>query len=171
MPRSYDPEIVTAYVGIATLLARPADITAYASGDLLAGSVTAGSVVPWQINPEINRGRIRRAFVAKSSTPTSGWAYRAHFFTAAPLVTNGDNGAFLPTLKDIYLGFLDAPNANAYAFGDGVRLDTTLATGGEVAFDVRGTAATLLYALLEVRGAYTPTSGETFSLKVEIDRY
>lgn len=171
MPRSYDPEIVTASVSGSATLTRPADITAYASGDLLANNVTAGSVVPWAFNPQINRGRIRRTFVQKSSTPTAGWAYRAHFFTAAPAVTNGDNGAFLPTQSVAYLGYLDAANANAVAFGDGVRLDSSLAAGGELLFDVAGQGNVNLYALLEVRGAYTPTSGETFTMKVEIDRF
>ena len=70
------------FISIATAsFTRPADTTAYASGDLVANSTTAGSVIPmtFVIRPENRGSMIRRARIKKSGTSAkvSPWALMA----------------------------------------------------------------------------------------------
>lgn len=79
---------------------RPADTTAYASGDLVANCVTAGSVAPIAIEAARVRGgaaRILAARLAKSGSSLTNASFRVHLMTALPAVTNGDNGALAIT--------------------------------------------------------------------------
>src|ERR1043166_3581382 len=79
---------------------RPNDTTAYASGDLVATSTTAGSVVPLQIDlgnvAAVGHGitRIPRARLTKSGTSPTNANFRIHLYEAAPTPQNGDNGAW-----------------------------------------------------------------------------
>lgn len=145
---------------------RPADTTAYASGDLVANSTTAGSVVPLAFN-DCNRGqgihaRIRRVRVITSSTSTTNASFRVHVFYASPTVANGDNAAisFNQALK--YIGQVDVTVGQAAT--DGAAGSATC----DMLFNT--TSGTILYGLLEARGAYTPTSAEVFTVKLEIDQ-
>jgi len=144
---------------------RPADTTAYGVGDLVANSTTAGSVVAMSLAGMAQRagggGKIVGARLRKSGTGTTNAAFRVHLFSAAPAtITNGDNGAFLPSGVADYIGALDVTIDRAFtdgAFGRGMAL-----TGNFLDY-VTG-ASTTLYALLEARGAYTPISAEVFTL-------
>lgn len=136
---------------------RPSDTTAYAAGDLVANSTTAGSVAAMAFtvaNSSGGKGLIRAVKIKKGGTATA--SLRAHFFTSAPTLTNGDNGAFLPT-ESGYLGYIDVSLA---AFSDG-------ASGvglGELYFDLTGT--TDVYGVLETRGAFTPSSASIYTVEV-----
>ena len=65
---------------------RPNDTTAYASGDLVANSTTAGSVVPLQIDlgnvAAVGHGitRITRARLTKSGTSPTNANFRIHLY-------------------------------------------------------------------------------------------
>lgn len=103
---------VTAAAPVDDQLTRPADTTAYAAGDLIANSVTAGSVVPLAFAGATKTG-------SGGSGKIVGWhgrksdagaaQIRAHFLKTAHAVTNGDNGALLFTSLDVdnYLGAMD----------------------------------------------------------------
>src|SRR5712691_11966257 len=100
---------------------RPNDTTAYASGDLVANSVTAGSVVPMEIaiqgNSMPGSTRITRVRLAKSGTTATNANFRVHLYGASPTPTNGDNGARLTDQALNYLGAIDV--AAMKAFSDG----------------------------------------------------
>ena len=142
---------------------RPADTTAYASGDLVANSTTAGSVTP--ISLVVGRDtakpfELRRLKLSKSTTGITSASFRVHFYTSSPTVSNGDNGAWVSTEAG-YLGWVDVTIDKAFsasAAGIGVP-----ASGVEV-FAIP--SATTIYALIEARGAYTPGSAEVFTLTV-----
>jgi hypothetical protein len=150
---------------------RPADTTAYASGDLVANSTTAGSVTPlsftiWRAGA--GQTIIQRARLAKSGTSTTSAAFRIHFYQATQTVTNGDNGAWLSTGAQDYLGNIDI--AAMFAFSDGANGFGAAAAGAEMRF--RFATGNTLYCLLEARGAYTPASAEVFTLYLEcLDAY
>lgn len=144
---------------------RPNDTTAYASGDLVANSTTAGSVTPLSFT-NIARsmhgsGLIRSVVLRKTSTSTTNASFRVHFFSASPTVTNGDNGALAGSLNATYLGGFDVTLDRAWtdgAWGKGLPI-----IGTEVEFEL-GRATTTLYALVEARAAYTPTAQEVFTV-------
>ena len=146
----------------AAAFTRPADTTAYASGDLVANSTTAGSVVPITLS-DVAAGPglpaiIKRIRLVKSAASVTNAAFRVHLFTVAPTVTSGDNAAIvIATGAASYLGQIDV--ASMQTFTDG--------GAGHASADIV-TKAQTLYALLEARGAYTPASGETFTLTLEV---
>lgn len=145
----------------AAAFTRPADTTAYASGDLIANSTTAGSVAP--IDLGATQGLwVRRARLRKTTATVANATIRVHLFSAAPTVTNGDNGAILANAASGWLGALDvncdlALTTGAVGAGKPNAGDEIVVPGGP------------LYALLEARAAYAPGNGEQFTLSLETD--
>lgn len=151
---------------------RPANVTQYASGDLIANSATAGNVVPLQFNTAalgMGSGTARAALVFKDDEALTAAVFNVHLFSASPTVNNGDNGAFSPTTMANWLGFipvdlsLDGRASATDAAGRGV---FTVA----IIFDLKhiNNSERRLYGLLEAGGTYTPASGETFKVTLEI---
>jgi hypothetical protein len=147
---------------------RPADITAYASGDLVANSTTAGSVAALEFpgGPYL----IRRAIMTKSQDATTGASFRLHLFSANPVASApaaGDNGALsLNVASSGYIGSMDFAMTTApdiYNTAGNLAAAAPL-SGSEM---LAPAAANVVYGLIEARGAYTPASGETFSVKLE----
>ena len=147
----------------AATFTRPADTTAYASGDLVANSTTAGSVTPlsFSVGRAGYGGSVRRVRVVKSGTTATNAAFRVHLYTTSPTAANGDNGAWSTSGAAGYVGYLDV--AASLAFTDGCSGVAAAAAGTELNY----TSATL-YGLLEARAAYTPASGETFTVSLEL---
>jgi len=116
---------VVAAAGITTnptaTFTRPADTTAYASGDLVANSTTAGSVVAMTLTVGRVAGgscMLRRCKLATSSTSTTSASFRLHLFRTAPAtVTNGDNGAFSVSGVADYIGAFDITVDRAFTDG------------------------------------------------------
>ncbi len=160
--------MATAFYVSSVTFTRPNDTTAYASGDLVANSTTAGSVTPLSLLMPRANGLVRRARIVKSDeTDVANASFRVHLYTSSPTVSNGDNGAWVSTVSG-WLGSLDvtvdkvfttdAVGVGAFATGHGDRL----------AFDLSPVTPTL-YALLEARGAYSPAAQEVFSISIEIE--
>lgn len=152
---------------------RPADTTAYAAGDLVANSTTAGSVVPLSFANAIRTAgdcvRIERVRVKKTSTSLTNAIFRVHLFEASPTPTVGDNGAFNAS------GALSSNNVlnhagsfsvtMSWSGSDGaVGIGTPTPGAGATVSPISGTT---VFALLEVTAAYTPASAETFTVTLE----
>lgn len=148
---------------------RPSDTTAYTATDLVANSTTAGSVTPMQWSLQrlpTGGGNVIAARIAKSATSATAATFNVHLFSAAPVVTNGDNGTFAISTAQSYLGKIAvdmstggqagtaylAKSSAAVAIG----LDTTQLSGS-------------IYGLLEAAGTYTPASGEVFNVTLTIE--
>ena len=150
---------------------RPADTTAYASGDMVANSTTAGSVVPMQFSgipaDQISGiSRIDAVRIRKSGTSVTNANFRVHFFSAAPTVASGDNSAFSTSGLATYIGAMDVTVDRAFtdgACGRGISI-----SGTPIMVE---TTSNVLFALIEARGAYTPASGEMFQLLLEAYRF
>jgi hypothetical protein len=139
---------------------RPADATPYAVGDLIANSVTAGSVTPlsWTgatITGSGGTGEIAGVMISSSAAVSVDSTIRVHFFiTTSPTVGNGDNGAIFVSnfANDKYIGFVDVvlPAAGG--------VDGTGPTGftGSVQVPYKITTGDTIYGLLEARTAFTP---------------
>lgn len=144
---------------------RPADTTAYASGDLVANSTTAGSVVPMAFG-DITRGpglssRVRRVRLVKSAASVTNASFRLHLFNVLPTVTSGDNAAIvIATGSAGYVGHVDITIAQTFTDGAADQATTEM-----------NIASQAIWGLLEARGAYTPTSAEVFAVTLEVERY
>lgn len=149
---------------------RPADTTPYASGDLVANSTTAGSVVPLSWSAARYTGGsaiVRRARLKKSTTSISLANFRLHLYaddpSAATGITNGDNGAWLTKIAG-YLGSIDIIVNRA--FSDASSGNGIPNIGSDITFiPVSGST---IYGLLEARDAYVPGNAETFTVELEV---
>ncbi len=147
---------------------RPADTTAYASGDLVANSTTAGSVSPLSFSVSGGRGfKLHRVGLQRSQATPTNANFRVHFFNDSPTVTNGDNGAIAPTVSG-YLGAVDVDGTGAVAFTGGSKTNVSTSTFPTLMY-LDGDHT--IYALIEARAAYTPASGETFTLSFVGEAY
>lgn len=149
---------------------RPADTTAYASGDLVANNTTAGSVTPMQFPIKWPNSffEVEQCRILKSSNVVLNASFRLHLFASAPTVINGDNGVFTPTLLTDYIGALDVTidiAGNTQSVGVG-----TPKTGAGTELSGKLDSGNVLFGLLEARGAYTPASAEVFTVTLDIEQ-
>lgn len=150
---------------------RPADTTAYTSGDLIANSTTAGSVTPMTFN--IGYGQAFKIYQARvkynSATNTNG-KFLIHLYSSLPTVTNGDNGAWL-SIEAGYLGNI-AIDSTLQTFSDNSKgIGTYVNTSLEVPLLVLGDVNNRIYGLLAATAAYTPTSAEVFVVNLIGEAY
>lgn len=152
-------------------IARPANTTAYASGQLVANSTTAGSVTPFKLTNAVRvsggSGRIERVRLYKSGTSITNALFRVHFYRLSPTVTNGDGGNWL-TSGATYIGAMDITMDRV--FSDGAEGAGIPLVGSGLTFSLDDGVSDV-YALVEARGAYTPVSAETFNMRAEIYRF
>lgn len=163
---NYNYEGIPVKVATATAITRPADTTAYAAGDLVANSTTAGSVVAGVISAARAVDAVTsmlRCRLRKSGATLTNAIFRIHFYNTAPTVTNGDNGVWLSTQSG-YCGSMDVNIDKAFSSGsEGIGVPTN---GSAIVFaPATGTAD--IYFLIEARAAYTPISAEQFTLETE----
>lgn len=144
---------------------RPADTTAYASGDLVANSTTAGSVVPMAFVTSGKGFDLDRVNLLHSSTTVTNATFRLHIYKDSPTIANGDNAAWSTTASG-WVGSIDivatAPAFTDAGRGSGTNLINTNWAPLSFCPDKDG----ILYGLLEARGAYAPVSGEVFTLSI-----
>jgi hypothetical protein len=131
---------------------RPSDTTAYAIGDNVSNSTTAGSVTPLSFALSGERGIVRRVRIRKSTEGTTVSALRLWLFESSPTVGSGDNAAFTQPLA-ASVGYVDVSVTNSGS-DDAV---------GWTDCDLPVVAATC-YGLLQTTAAFTPTSAETFTI-------
>lgn len=148
---------------------RPADTTAYASGDLMSISTTAGSVDGFRINSltQTPGGStlVRRVRIRKTGTNITTCTIRVHLFREDPVTfANGDNGAFSSTGSADWIGSVDVTVDQA--FTDGACGQVTLATPLPIRTVGNNSH---IWCVCEARSAYTPASGETFTVDLVAD--
>ena len=152
----------------ATIFTRPADTTAYAAGDLIANSTTAGSVVPlsFRLPTSGKNATVQGIVVQKSATSLTNFSTTLHLFDASPTVAGGDNAAPAPSAAG-YLGSISTATTSALA-GTGVAWATNSSdVSTKPTFVVP--ASRTVYGLLTATGAYTPASEETFTVSIVVD--
>lgn len=156
---------------------RPADTTAYAIGDLIANSTTAGSVTPLSFTGATltgsgGKGRIARWIGWKSGTAAA--VIRYHFLKTAHAVTNGDNGALVFTSLDLdnYLGAFDVSFVGTYdAIGAS---GGTLAEGapvGDRPLEYVLASGDTIYVFAQAMSAFTPANAGTIGGRPIFERW
>jgi hypothetical protein len=151
---------------------RPADTTAYAAGDLVANNTTAANVIPLKFkvsrNP-MDGVTIRKAQIVKSGNVLTNAQFRLYLFDRPPVPSVGDNAAFnsantlaVGTVAGL-IGFFDVTLARAGTAG------ARGAAVPDIGTDVIGAPQSdeYFYGLLEAIAAYTPVSGETFTVTLQ----
>lgn len=148
-------------------LTRPNDTAAYAVGDLIANSITAGQVVPIALNAARTidaSGMIRRLRLKVNDSAWANATIRVHLYRNIPTASNGDNGAWL-TSESGYLGASDILLDRS--FSDAVAGIGVANNGAEFGFEPSAGTQTI-YALLECRSVVTPAASKIFTLTLEV---
>jgi hypothetical protein len=164
---TYNGEVIT---NPSASFSRPANTTAYASGQLVANSTTAGSVVPLSFTAARTNGGgflVRRAIIAKSGASLTNAQFRLHLYTSSPTIANGD-GATWSTTRSGHACDIDVTFTTAFTDGaDGIGVPNVNA---QIYPDcnIAANGGTTVYGLLEARAAYTPLSGETFTVILDV---
>ena len=139
---------------------RPADVTQYAAGDLVANNTTAGSVTPLSfVSPKGGPCYIKSVSLYHTDQDATASTFRVWFLSSSPVVSNGDNGALAGIDAATVLGTV-AITADQNCG------DTFGISAAPIGLAVSGT----VYALIEATGTYTPASAETFGVAVVFDR-
>lgn len=154
---------------------RPANTTAYAAGNLVANSTTAGSVTPMSWTAaRVNAGNfyVRRFRMTLSSKSITNTSFRLHLFTVTPAtITNGDGGAFNVTTANEFCtmdALVSATDPLNWEAGADVSIGYGVPGKGNECNAVAAGGTTTVFGLLEARAAYTPASGETITVIPEI---
>lgn len=154
---------------------RPADTNNYADNDLVANSVTAGSVEPLAFQLGTGNGKgasILSARLQKSGVAVTGATFELHLFKTSPTSTAGDNEAFATTTVNTadFIGTIAFPAMAAYTndalairkLGDGA--SDTMTNSFQVP------ANGVIYGLIQCGAAYTDeASGETFTATIVVE--
>lgn len=154
---------------VSSSFTRPANTTAYSSGQLVANSVSAGAVTPlaWTVvRATALNAHITRARLQKSGTSTTNASFTLYLFTASPsTITNGDGGAFSVSGSAAYVGKIAITVADV--FTDGASGAGSSSVGSDIKFQC-GAGSTQLFGFLVASAAYTPSSAEAFSITLEV---
>jgi hypothetical protein len=157
---------------------RPADTTAYAAGDQVADSTTAPTILTFAAAAKRKGGSgriILVSLVVNLATVTNG-TFRVHFFNKT-FTPNNDNAAFakLDNQAADWIGAVDLPILvadSASAEAAHTRVDEKFG-GGDDGVPLPFVCANdddSLYAVVVATGAYTPSSGEVFSLRIVVEQ-
>ena len=160
---SYAAGIVSAGFRSTATITRPANTTAYTAGDVVGD--TGGSAIASMtaIGPSGGFVLVQSvSLVFSDSTVPSGMgAFRIHMYSASPTAI-ADNAAFdlVSGERDSYMGYIDLPAP--LDFGSTIYTQTDY-PGRLIKL---AAASTTLFAEIETRGAYTPVSASTVSLRM-----
>lgn len=151
-------------------LTRPANTTAYAVGNLIASSTTAGSVtVPSFTAAGANGGGFHLSYLRLVTNATSGMgsaSIQINLWDAAPTYTNGDGGAYAPaTGAAHWLGSFTV--VSMVQGGDGAWGGAVPDVGNQLDLNT-GASSTVIYWDLTAGTVFTPASGQTFTLHASL---
>lgn len=168
MPRS----VAYGFLRVATAtLTRPADTTAYTAGDVVSNNATTTTPIAFSdIFPkDAGTGYLVGARLStdkKSITPR----IRLHLFNASTATVAADNAAF----KEVYadagkrLGYVDLPAMTTAT--DSTNSDMSRAFDLTLRVPIVAAAGDRdLHVVLEALDAFTPASGQQFSLTLYVD--
>jgi hypothetical protein len=148
---------------------RPSDTTAYTAGDVVSNSTTATTPQPLASAVPSGQGgeviAIRLVTDKKSVTPKM----RVHLYNASTITVAADNAAFKDLYIDNskYLGSVDLPAMVTGADTTNSTQSRSQVTG--IFHPIRGAAGSgTIYYVLETLDAFTPASGEKFTLTLYV---
>jgi hypothetical protein len=159
---------------ISASITRPADTTAYASGDAVADSTSSPSVLTFSRAARINQGScvIIGAVLVDSANQTTKGDFDLFIFDTT-YTANNDNASFAPTDAEMETclgtirfssGNFIVGNAASGASGNALCPGTMT---DNIGFKC-GSGSTSLFGRLVARSAYTPVYAEKFMIRLRI---
>jgi hypothetical protein len=150
----------------APTMVRPADTIQYSTGDLVANSTTAGSVVPLEFDVGGGSGMVRKIRIRTNRTSggTTSAVFRVFLFRTAPTVAGGDNAAFNPANAANFIDAMDVVINEQ--FSDGAA-NSSNGAAGEINYSLPD-GSTKLFGLVRAGAGYTPASAEQISVALEV---
>lgn len=146
-------------------LTRPANTTAYSSGQLIASSTIAGSVSVPSFTLPGGRGFVPR--IRLSTSATTGWGGSAvvtvTLWRTAPTYTNGDGGAY--AVATGASGRLGQFSCTLVQYGDGASGECSPSVGNFLTIALPSGVS--VYWDVQAAASLTPISGQTFTLTPE----
>jgi hypothetical protein len=182
MPTGYDSQTGQVNVvkrrRIVGTWTRPADTNAYTAGDAVNNSTTAPVLVTLAGAGRANggSGKVTQVQLVTNLAVVTNGTFRVYFFNTS-FTPQADNAVATGVAGNAaYLqGYVDLPVLTADAAGSTsavTRVDEKVAGGDDgvpLAFEcAAGNSA--LYALVVATGAYTPASGQTFTLQIAVEQ-
>ena len=160
---SYAAGIVSAGFRSVATITRPSNTTGYTAGDVVGD--TGGSAIVSLTSAGPSGGFVLVQSVSlvfsDSAVPAGMAAFRIHLYSASPTAI-ADNAAFdlVSGDRDAYMGYIDLPAP--------LDLGSTIYTQTDYPGRLikLAAASTTLFAEIETRGAYTPVSASTVSLRI-----
>lgn len=146
--------------------ARPANTTAYAVGNLIANSTTAGliAVPSFSILTTAGGAIIPRIRVLTNvSTGWNGVNLSINLWSASPTYTNGDGGAYAPSGSANWLANYQVTLTQ---FGDGAAGGGGITSANEMT--IKLASGYLIFADIQTLSVATPISGQTFTIAAEL---
>lgn len=144
-------------------ITRPSNTTAYTAGDVVGDTGGSAILTLSSVGPSGGFVLIQSiSLVFSDSTVPSGMgAFRIHLYSATPTAI-ADNAAFdlVSGERANYMGYIDMPTPQDF----GSTLYTQADYPGRLV--KLAAASTSLFAEIETRGAYTPVSASTVTLRV-----
>jgi hypothetical protein len=154
-----------------SVLTRPANTTAYAANQLVGSSTTAGSVVVPSFTATPNAdgaGSIKRFRLYTNKTSgMGGVTFQIDLWTTAPAFTNGDGGAY--AVATGAAGWIGSVTTTLVQAGDGAYFVAIPDVGNQIDFVLA--SGQVIFWSMQAMGAFTPVSGQTFTLVPEITQY
>jgi hypothetical protein len=150
---------------------RPADVTAYASGDVVNDSTSAPTVLTF---PRATKGSgefsiLQSATIITSANQATKPELQLFLFDS-PVTPDNDNAVFTPTDDELatLLHIISFP-ASAFVVGD-----ATSGAGGNAVCNAQELqlpintlmSGNAIYGVPVMRAAYTPVSGEVFTIRL-----
>lgn len=148
-------------------LTRPANVTAYAANDLIANTVTAGSVVTPVFAILSSGGGAIISSLRIRTNATTGWDgvnLTINLWSAQPTYTNGDNGAYAVATGSA--NWIASVLITLNQFADGAVGRGSISNANEVALNL--TSGTSVFWDLQTATVATPISGQTFILTADL---
>lgn len=153
-------------------ITRPADTTAYATGDVVADSTSAAAILKFSgCCGDGGGGVIRSAMFASSIVPGTKLSADLFLFSVAPTAYGNDNEAFALSDADLLncVGVISLDGTTAA----NVKVGTLncVVMSAALAMPFKGSLGDkTLYGVLVARNAYTPASSEVLTIKLGIER-
>lgn len=155
---------------ISTEFTRPSDATGYTAGDVVSDNTSATTMQALANAARVSGGSgyivgIRVATDKKSITPR----VRVHFYNTTGATLSVDNAAWQDKYADSSkrVGFYDMPPMSTGTDTTNSDMSRAVDMGMRIPYVC---TATSLYFVLEALDAFTPASGEKFTLTVFVDR-
>ena len=146
-------------------ITRPANTTAYTAGDVVGDTGGSAIITLASAGPSGGFALVQSISLVFSDSvvPAGMGAFRVHLYSVSPTAI-ADNAAFdlVSGERDTYMGFIDLPTPQD--FGSTVYTQTDY-IGRLVKL---AAASSSLFAEIETRGAYTPVSASTVSIRVNL---